>query len=220
MKPLHDHMNKEINFKYVNGLYIYLEGDLYEIDGEKTQSLSSKKNLYKIAELFRERKEKSFDLFEGSFFIVILDPLDDFLYIAVDRVGIKSIYYYFDGHKFIFSKNLKNIFKNYHVSKIIDKDSLALYIRYGYISEPYTIFKGVRKLQSGNYIKFDLKNNILKEIPYWNIVDIYFKSKEKIDLSEKEIIDQIDTLLKRSIEKRIKNKDEIYGSFLTDDERT
>ncbi len=215
MKTLHDHINKEIDFKYVNGLYIYLEGDLYEIDGEKTLSFSLEQNLYKIVKLFREKKEKSFDLFEGSFFIAILDPLNDVLYLSIDRIGMKNIYYYFDGHKFIFSKNLENIFKNYHISKVIDKDSLALYIRYGYISEPYTIFKGVRKLQSGNYIKFDLKNNTLKEIPYWNMVDIYFRSKEKIDLSEKEIIDQIDTLLKRSIEKRIKNKDEIYGSFLS-----
>ena len=94
MKTLHDHINKEINFKYVNGLYIHLEGDLYEIDGEKTLSFSLEQNLYKIAKLFREKKEKSFDLFEGSFFIVILDPLKDVLYLSIDRIGMKKVYYY------------------------------------------------------------------------------------------------------------------------------
>lgn len=150
---------------------------------------------------------------QGSFAIFIFDPFKGMLYISTDRIGLKRVYYSFDGEDFVFSLKLREIFKYLKINREIDKNALALYVRYGYISEPYTIFRKVKKLRSGFYLKFDLKNKSLQENPYWRISDFYFKNSW--DLKEEEVILNIEKLLIKSIEKRIEDKDQTYASFLS-----
>ncbi len=204
---------KKFNFEYINGLYVFLNGEIYEIEGKSFKNFTHKEKLFLISDFFQKYKEKLFDALEGSFAIFIFDPSKERLYISSDRIGLKKIYYSFDGKNFIFSLKLKDIFKDLKIDREIDKNSLALYIRYGYISEPYTIFKKVKKLKSGFYLRFDLKNKKLQEKPYWRISDFYFK--KSLDLGEEEILLNIEKLFIKSIEKRINDRNQTYASFLS-----
>ncbi len=204
---------KKFDFEYINGLYIFLTGKIYELEGKSLKNINYKETIFLITSFFQKYREKLFDALEGSFAIFIFDPSKERLYISSDRIGLKKIYYGFDGQNFVFSLKLKDIFKDLKIGKEIDKNALALYIRYGYISEPYTIFKKIRKLRSGFYLRFDLKSRKLQEKPYWRISDFYFK--KSLDLSEEEILLNIEKLLIESIEKRIEDKNQIYASFLS-----
>ena len=61
---------------------------------------------------------------------------------------------------------------------------MSLYLQFGYIPEPHSIFKNSYKLKAGHYIEIDLKSQKIEEIKYWDVVDFYRVSSSHIDLIE------------------------------------
>ena len=65
-----------------------------------------------VANAYQEWGEKSFEIFNGQFAIVIFDLTKNKLIIVRDRLGICPLYYYMDKSKFIFSSEVNAITKN------------------------------------------------------------------------------------------------------------
>ncbi len=182
-------------------IIFWLEGKIINIQNED-----------EIVSLFMEKKEACFNDFDGSFILVLLDKRDFSLYIIRDRAGVNSFFYFKDEKRFIFGSSLKSFYHYPFFKKEIDLDSLALFLQYGYITHPYTIYKNTFKLNASSYVKIDLKDGKFEEKSYWNILDFY---NDKIDLDEKNIIDKSESLLKKAIEKRYKISLSPKGSFLS-----
>ena len=89
---------------------------------------------------------------------------------------------------------------------------MSLYLQFGYIPEPHSIFKNSYKLKAGHYIEIDLKSQKIEEIKYWDVVDFY--NKPKIDISQEEAIVKTEELLKSSFEYRMVS-DVPVGVFLS-----
>ena len=86
----------------------------------------------------------------------------------------------------------------------ISRDSLDIYLRYGYIPAPYSIYEGIYKLSPGNFIEFSAENVKTKTIPksskYWSFASIVKKQQSKQFVgSEIDATNQLDKLLKKSI---------------------
>src|SRR3989338_3058182 len=94
--------------------------------------------------------------FNGMFAFAILDRQNGELFIARDRIGIKPLYYYQSGEKFIFSSEVKAIFAH-KVEQEIDVDMMNVYFRLLYVPAPKTIWKSIYKLEPGHYLK--IKNS-------------------------------------------------------------
>ena len=136
----------------------------------------------------------------GMFSLILRDRKKDLFLIIVDRFGLtKPIYYKISG-KLYFSTHLKILLAKQDIDRDIDKESLALFLKYSYIPSPRSIIKDINKLDPGEMII--CKKDSCKIERY---IDFNIKPTK---LSEEEAVYQYTKLLTESIS----NKLETYGN--------
>jgi asparagine synthase (glutamine-hydrolysing) len=147
----------------------------------------------------------------GMFAIAIYDKVEKSYYFFRDRVGIKPLYYYWDGHNFAFASELKALKKVEFINKNISIDFVAVneYLHLGYIPEPHSIYKNIYKFPSGSWAKLSSKGLEIKK--YWNIDD---KISDKLITDENEAKEILKELLISSVKYRMIS-DVPFGTFLS-----
>jgi asparagine synthase (glutamine-hydrolysing) len=103
----------------------------------------------------------------GMFAIALWDNRRQMLFLARDRVGKKPLYYCYDGKRLVFASELKSILEVPGISREIDFHALDDYFSFGYVPSPKSIFKAVRKLESGHVAWCSSGGFARKE--YWDI---------------------------------------------------
>jgi asparagine synthase (glutamine-hydrolysing) len=88
----------------------------------------------------------------GMFAFALWDRQNRTLTLVRDRIGEKPLYYAKLGNCFAFASELKALCVLPQWSQDIDRSSLALLIRHGYVPAPYTIFRGVHKVRPGQIV--------------------------------------------------------------------
>lgn len=135
---------------------------------------------------------KAVDKFIGMFAIAIYDTNSLDLVLIRDRVGVKPLYYYFDGLSFSFASELKPLME--HQSNLaISKDALHEFFQFGYISSNLSIFENAHKVPAGNYVTFNLKTLSLRIDEYWSVLP-FFKLP-KFTKTQEELVDELELLL-------------------------
>ena len=155
---------------------------------------------------------KAVDKFIGMFAFFIYDREKKKCYVVRDRAGVKPLYYYWKNGIFLFGSELKSFHQHPDFEKIISKDSLAQFLQYGYILQPYSIFENTFKLKAGHYLELNLKEQSFEEKKYWDVYDFY--KKPKLELSEAEVISESEKILKKAIDYRMVS-DVPVGVFLS-----
>lgn len=139
--------------------------------------------------------------FNGMFSIAIFDDVEGKLFLIRDRAGVKPLYWYYKNGLFLFSSELKSFHKHRYFDKNINHDSVALFLQYGYVPQPYTIFDDTHKLKAGHSLEIDINTAQTKTEKYWDVIDCY--NQPKLDISLKESIDETERLLKSACEYRM-----------------
>ena len=139
--------------------------------------------------------------FIGMFALALYDKQQQKVIFLRDRAGVKPLYYYWNNDIFLFASELKAFYQHPAFEKKIDVNSLALFLQYSYIPAPYSIFHHTFKLLPGHFLTLDLATREQKLTKYWDVFDYY--NKPKLDLSDKEAIDETDKLLKNAYEYRM-----------------
>jgi len=147
----------------------------------------------------------------GMFALAIFDKSDHSLFIFRDRIGIKPLYYYWDGQNFAFASELKALKQSEFVTKNISIDPVAIneYLHMGYIPEPHSIYKNIYKFPSGCYAHINGAGLNIKK--YWAIED---KILPETQQNEKEACHQLKELLVSSVKYRMIS-DVPFGTFLS-----
>ena len=103
------------------------------------------------------------------FAIAFWDKQEQMLTLLRDRLGVKPLYYGWDGTTLIFGSELKALraFKTWRPE--VDRDGLSDYFRFGYISGPRTIYKRVSRLLPGHSLELGPRRALTQ--PYWSILD-------------------------------------------------
>lgn len=104
-----------------------------------------------LLQLYMVHGEKCLPMLNGFFAFAVYDAQEQQLLIARDRYGIKPLYYYFDNQKFVFGSELTAVQQNLPPTAI-DTTALGLFLQLTYIPEPYSIYRGTRKLESGHFM--------------------------------------------------------------------
>jgi asparagine synthase (glutamine-hydrolysing) len=73
------------------------------------------------------------------------------LWLARDRLGQKPLYYGWCGEDFVFASELRAFREHPEFQGVIDRQALALYLKLGYVPNPFSIFCGISKLEPGHY---------------------------------------------------------------------
>lgn len=88
----------------------------------------------------------------GMFSIAVWDREARLLTLARDRLGEKPLYYGWQGNTFLFGSELKALRVHPAFEGRIDRQALALLLRYNYIPAPYSIYRGICKLLPGTFL--------------------------------------------------------------------
>lgn len=88
----------------------------------------------------------------GMFAFVFADLQTGNVLCARDASGIKPLYYFQDGNKFIVSSELKGIFASGLVTKELNEKEIPNYLTYRYALKPNTFFKNVFELPEGSLL--------------------------------------------------------------------
>lgn len=150
--------------------------------------------------------ENSIAMFNGGFAFGVYDREEGQLVLARDRMGEKPLYYGKVGGCFVFASELRAFHKTPDFTKEIDRDSLALFFRYGYIPAPYSIYKNIFKLLPGHMLKYG--ND--EQVPYWSFLEC---AKPVVHTPE-EAVAEVEQLLTNAISRQML-ADVPLGAFLS-----
>ncbi|MCB1196559.1 asparagine synthase (glutamine-hydrolyzing), partial [bacterium] len=162
-----------------------------------------------LVHLYEEYGEKSVSLLQGMYAYAIWDSNKKELFIARDRIGIKPVYYYFDGNKFIFASEIKAILAYGSICHELDMTAVLDYLTFSFIPSPKSIFKHIKKLDAAHWMKISLQKPSLEIQEYW---DISFA--EKFSASQEEIEAMIRHELAASVKSHLIS-DVPLGAFLS-----
>lgn len=127
---------------------------------------------------------EAIDKVEGMFVFSLFNESSQEITLCRDSLGIKPLYIYEDDENLIFASEIKSIFALYPKAMQIDNSIISEYLLNGFIYEPDTGFKNIRKIQPGSFEKYDLKRNFLIKNRYWELSKIptrrSFKNPEEI----------------------------------------
>lgn len=151
--------------------------------------------------------------FRGMFAFAFYDKALKRLLLARDRVGVKPLFYFFDGRAFGFSSELKAFSAIPGFKPQIDEHSRLLYFKYGYIPAPRTIYSGVCKLAPGHFLDLDVLNpGKPTPAPYWDVRSFY--AGQKTNLTYPDAVDHLDGLMTEAFKLRM-IADVPVGMFLS-----
>jgi asparagine synthase (glutamine-hydrolysing) len=108
--------------------------------------------------------DKLLQKLNGMYAFALWDSRSRELIVARDRMGIKPLYYHFDGKAFTFASEAKSLFPA-GIRAAFNGDALPAYLALGYVPAPHTLFAGVYKLPVASVAV--VKDGQLKLRPYW-----------------------------------------------------
>lgn len=145
----------------------------------------------------------------GMFAIAIYDIAENALYLFRDRMGVKPLYYFWDGRSFAFASELKSLQQLPQIPKVLNVPALRYFLNIGCIPAPHTIFNQCFKLEQGAYAI--VTNEGLQIKPYWTLPQQIEKS---VLTNEQEAKKAFSGLLISSVQYRMIS-DVPFGTFLS-----
>lgn len=212
---LTNHGHQPMHFSHLSMIY---NGEIYnfkEIRSELKKLgyiFESRSDTEVILKSYHQWGVEAIQRFNGMFSIAIFDRQKQTLTLIRDRAGVKPIFWYQKDGLFMFSSELKSFHQHPRFKKELSHEGLALFLQYGYIPQPSTIFKYTHKLKAGHYLVLNIKNEEINIKKYWDVIDCY--NQPKLQISEKEALKETEYLLKSACEYRMVS-DVPVGIFLS-----
>lgn len=147
---------------------------------------------------FLEYKEDCLNKLNGQFVFAIWDCEKRELFIARDRIGIRPLFFYHNNGAFLFSSEIKSILEFNEYSPQIDEKGLSEVFTFWSNLSPHTLFKDIRELSPGHFLKF--KDSHLKISKYWSL---NFGLQDKA-ISFNSALDQFGELLEDAVRIRLR----------------
>jgi asparagine synthase (glutamine-hydrolysing) len=121
-----------------------------------------------IIHLYEEYGRDCVEHLRGMFAFAIWDTRQRLLFVARDRFGIKPLYYRLTRDWFIFGSEIKAILAYPGVEPEFNREILAEYLAFGYLSSPETFFSDIRKLMPGHTLELE-ETGELRIQQYWDL---------------------------------------------------
>lgn len=107
--------------------------------------------------------------FRGMFALAVWDRKQQTLFLARDRLGVKPLHYaLLDAGQLVFASELKALL-HADVRRDLDPCAVEEYFAYGYVPEPRTIYRQVRKLAPGHTLLLRRGAPLPDSQCYWDV---------------------------------------------------
>lgn len=148
----------------------------------------------------------------GGFCFILFDKTNNKILFARDRLGKKSLYYYYENNELIISTELKAFFNCKLIEPELNTEVLGRYMRLGFVPCPDSILKNVYKLSPGSYIT--ITASVVDEVRYWSPIQAYKENYKNKITSYKQAKSELEALLKVCMQERLCDKNN-FGVFLS-----
>jgi asparagine synthase (glutamine-hydrolysing) len=112
--------------------------------------------------------DKMLSRLRGMFALAILDLRKHKLYLVRDRLGLKPLLYHHHGGGFAFASLIRALLPALPAGRRrLCRSAIDAYLAHRYIPAPLSILEGVRRLENGNYLEYDLHSGALEKVAYW-----------------------------------------------------
>jgi len=155
----------------------------------------------------------------GMFAIALWDAEEQALYLARDRFGEKPLYYGYAGSALVFGSELKALYAHPDWRGELDADAISDFLRLCYVPAPRSIFRNVRKLMPGCWLKLSQREVAAQVWPapsaYWSAREVALAGvANPAQGTETELIDETERQLRVAVGLRMV-ADVPLGAFLS-----
>ena len=148
--------------------------------------------------------------FNGMFALALWDKVKRELLLARDRYGIKPLYYAQVGSKFIFGSEIKAILADPAYRTELDCEGMLEYLTFQNFFTDRTLFKGVRLLTQGSFLRVSLERATAAPVRYW---DYLFEEPEH-PADDEEYIEELDRLFHQAVNRQLVSDVDV-GAYLS-----
>lgn len=159
-------------------IWVTYNGEIYNFQ-ELREALEAKGHVFRsrtdtevIVHAYEEYGPDCARRFNGMFAFAIWDKKRRELILIRDRLGVKPLYYCVKGKDLVFASEIKAILQVPGLERAVDPLALYRYVGYEFVPAPDTIFRHIRKLPPGHYLRF--KDGQTQITEYW---DLRFKTE-------------------------------------------
>lgn len=167
-----------------------------------------------ILRAYAEWGEDCVGRLSGMFAFAIWDSRRQKLFLARDRIGIKPLYFSRTEKHFRFASNMQALLAAKTVNTEIDPVALHhQFTLHAAVPPPFTILKGIRKLEQGTTLSIDINNNGVRiaERRYWSLK----AQRPATPLTEHQWTEAIHESLRAAVKKRSQIADVKVGVLLS-----
>src|SRR5271166_1005642 len=150
------------------------------------------------------------DRFNGMFAFALWDSVKEVLFLARDRLGEKPLYYSFLSEgRLLFASELKSLLLSPQIDRELDPHAIEEFFAFGYVPDPRTIYRGVRKLAPAHHLLVRRGEPPPEPSAYW---DLQFL--DSTSMRRNEVEEELIARLRESVRMRM-IADVPLGAFLS-----
>ena len=165
-----------------------------------------------IVHAWEEWGVESLARFNGMFAFALWDRRQKTLFLARDRLGVKPLHYaLLEDGRLVFASELKSVLACPDVQRRVDPLAIEEYFTFGYVPDPKTIYRDVRKLEPGAYLCVRRGARIPEPTRYW---DVPLEGERWPEQPAARWEEELRARLKEAVRKRLVS-DVPLGSFLS-----
>lgn len=153
----------------------------------------------------------------GMFAIALWDTQERRLHLIRDRAGEKPLYVGTVGGATVFSSEIRSIRAFAGGNLRISMQALGMYLRYGYVPGPASIYEGIEKVRPGTIVTIERREGRFhsKEESYWNAHSAISRAKaDGLGTDCNVLIDELDKALRTAVRGQMV-ADVPLGAFLS-----
>ncbi|MFM8333719.1 MAG: asparagine synthase-related protein, partial [Candidatus Methylumidiphilus sp.] len=178
-----------------DGLTAAVCGSIRFANGELEKTAKEQGLAQAILDGYRRDGVNFLQQLSGPFALCIADAANRRTLLAIDKLGIGSLFYTIRRDQLVFSSNAKALGLHPNAASEIDPQAIYDYLYFHMVPSPRCIFRGVAKLLPGQYLLFE--NNQVQAKFYWQP-----SYQERLEAEPKkletEFLDILDTSVARA----------------------
>jgi len=181
---------------------VVYNGEIYNFP-ELRLELESKGHIFRthtdteiLVHLYEEEGEDFVKRLNGMFAFALFDHRHQLLLIACDRFGVKPLFYYQADDEIYFASEIKALRDLPGFDSTLSPEGIAVSMGLMFITAPWTIYKHVKRLRQGHFLRITQEG--MHEICYadWNL-------ETKIQINHTEAAEETARLLTASVERQM-----------------
>jgi asparagine synthase (glutamine-hydrolysing) len=120
-----------------------------------------------LARLYRERGVSFVELLDGVFSFALWDDENRRLVLAIDRLGVNSLYWRKEGERFLFASRVGAIRNTQEAPATVNPAALVQYMLFSAVPAPMVIYQGIEKLRPGSCLVYEAGQ--VRQTRYWDL---------------------------------------------------